>query len=284
MKPPAKESPAPVGSLTSSSGSAGAMKMPSCETKMTPCSPFLMMSAVGPVRHDRAGRREQAVGLGVLAGLPSLMQHDVDAAHRLGQLARFASRSRGSSSPAPRSFGLCDLLQDRQLEAWVDVRQEDERRRGSCSGRFGMEVREHAELRLQGVAAVHIVVVLARPEERTRRRPLQAAQVDALAAQQVDVLLGKSSPITATMPTSVYRLAASAKYGRRAAEHSLGLAERRLQRVEASEPTTTRFMSAQSIYYAQLPSAPWRRCRRASRGMRGISRSSRSRTPRVVLD
>ena len=48
MKPPANESPAPVGSLTSSSSSAGAPKTPWLETKMTPCSPFLMMTPLGP--------------------------------------------------------------------------------------------------------------------------------------------------------------------------------------------------------------------------------------------
>ena len=51
---------------------------------------------------------------------------------------------------------------------------------------------------------------------------------------------------------------------RRAAEHPLGLLERRLQRVEASEPTTMRLVNR-----SPLPSAPWRRCRLGRAGCAG---------------
>ena len=62
MKPPANESPAPVGSFTSSSSSAGAPKTPCSETRMTPCSPFLMMTPLGPFAMIVAGGGEQAAG------------------------------------------------------------------------------------------------------------------------------------------------------------------------------------------------------------------------------
>ena len=48
MKPPAKVSPAPVGSWTSSSGNAGTQKTQSLWTIMAPCSPRLMTSVLGP--------------------------------------------------------------------------------------------------------------------------------------------------------------------------------------------------------------------------------------------
>ena len=49
MKPPAKVSPAPVGSTTVSSGSAGAAKQLSWPKSSTPCSPFFTTSVCGPI-------------------------------------------------------------------------------------------------------------------------------------------------------------------------------------------------------------------------------------------
>ena len=49
MKPPAKESPAPVGSAMSSSGYEGAAKWVSPLNSSAPCSPFLMMTVFGPI-------------------------------------------------------------------------------------------------------------------------------------------------------------------------------------------------------------------------------------------
>src|SRR6266576_1011593 len=49
MKPPAKASPAPVGSKTSSNGYAGAKNTVSPVNMNAPCSPFLMMTSLrGP--------------------------------------------------------------------------------------------------------------------------------------------------------------------------------------------------------------------------------------------
>ena len=58
MKPPANESPAPVGSTTSSSGKPGAAKTPCSSKRSAPCSPRLMMRRFGPrLRMSRAARR-----------------------------------------------------------------------------------------------------------------------------------------------------------------------------------------------------------------------------------
>ena len=48
-KPPAKVSPAPVGSKTSSNGSAGTANIFSLWKSNAPCSPFLMMTNFGPI-------------------------------------------------------------------------------------------------------------------------------------------------------------------------------------------------------------------------------------------
>src|SRR5947209_5321733 len=48
MKPPAKLSPAPVGSTTSASGKAGITNDSSRPRNRAPCSPFLMMTKRGP--------------------------------------------------------------------------------------------------------------------------------------------------------------------------------------------------------------------------------------------
>jgi hypothetical protein len=48
MNPPAKLSPAPVGSKIDSSGYAGALKISSPVNSIAPCSPFFIMSDFGP--------------------------------------------------------------------------------------------------------------------------------------------------------------------------------------------------------------------------------------------
>ena len=49
MKPPAKESPAPVGATTSSMGNAGAEKTPPSWNSNAPASPRLITTACGPM-------------------------------------------------------------------------------------------------------------------------------------------------------------------------------------------------------------------------------------------
>ena len=49
MKPPANESPAPVGSTTSSSGNAGAANTPPSWNSSAPASPRLMTTEAGPI-------------------------------------------------------------------------------------------------------------------------------------------------------------------------------------------------------------------------------------------
>src|SRR5690606_6615419 len=49
IKPPAKESPAPVGSNTSARGSAGAENTCPSPNNNAPCSPFLIMRYFGPI-------------------------------------------------------------------------------------------------------------------------------------------------------------------------------------------------------------------------------------------
>ena len=49
MNPPAKVSPAPVGSLTVSRGMPGAAKKPSSRVISTPCSPRLITRSRGPI-------------------------------------------------------------------------------------------------------------------------------------------------------------------------------------------------------------------------------------------
>ena len=49
IKPPAKVSPAPVGSKTSSKGNAGAKKTSPSPNNKAPCSPFLIIRYFGPI-------------------------------------------------------------------------------------------------------------------------------------------------------------------------------------------------------------------------------------------
>ena len=49
MKPPAKVSPAPVGSKIISIGYAGAEKIVSSVNSIAPCSPFLIIKISGPI-------------------------------------------------------------------------------------------------------------------------------------------------------------------------------------------------------------------------------------------
>ena len=61
MKPPAKQSPAPVGSKTSSSRYPGAMKWQPPWNRMAPYSPRLITRVRGPMARIFGGRAAQVV-------------------------------------------------------------------------------------------------------------------------------------------------------------------------------------------------------------------------------
>src|SRR6266540_3704989 len=167
--PPAKESPAPVGSCTFSSGYAGDQNSvggglcppptPRCSlmNNIAPCSPRFTTSAVGPSsRISRAARMMLKVCANWRASHdvgdrgPLVVEPEVHGVHR-DELRR------------------TDLLEDVELDRRMDVREEDERDVAHPIGDARVPVLEHAEVRVERFGRAHVVVVTARPVERAPR-------------------------------------------------------------------------------------------------------------------
>ena len=84
---------------------------------------------------------------------------------------------------------LADLVEHMVLEVWRDVGQEDDRGLAVGLGEGGGEGLENIQLHRAGLARVHVPHVFAGPAEGFSGNNLQAFEVDAAAAEEVDVLL-----------------------------------------------------------------------------------------------
>src|SRR5207253_4375350 len=102
--------------------------------------------------------------------------------------------------------------------------------------RHGSELRremlEHVQLRVQRLRGIQIESVPAPPAESPSRRALQAIEVDATPAQEVEVLERKVLADDADHRDPGEQARGGGEVGSTSAQHVLALAERRLHRIE----------------------------------------------------
>ena len=102
-----------------------------------PCSPFLMITCFGPARHDPARGLHEVGILGELARFVVVEREQIDVLEELERSGRRLSIQKFIVSQAT-SFGFSTCVEHLELEARVDVAEEDERRAsGTASGIFG---------------------------------------------------------------------------------------------------------------------------------------------------
>src|SRR5690349_995242 len=121
---------------------------------------------------------------------------------------------------------------DPELQLGVDVAQEDELRRAERRRDGGVEVGEHAEPRLQRLAALEIVGILPFPPERYAGHAGHAGEVDAALREAIELREWK---VGAHHTHDLHRMQHGARHreeNRRAAERVGRLTEGRGHRVE----------------------------------------------------
>jgi hypothetical protein len=96
-----------------------------------------------------------------------------------------------------------------------------------------LEVREHVELRVVGVGDVHVVVIVAAPEEGLAAGdPLDVAGLDSAGAQQLEMLVAEVVADWADDVNGREEAGGEGEVHGRAAQHPLALAEGRADAVE----------------------------------------------------
>src|SRR6185436_6955021 len=126
--------------------------------------PFLYDHELRAALHDPLSGLHEVVVLRELTRFGVVQRDRVDALEQLEQLGAPAldpevHRVTGNQP------GLVDLREHIELESWIDVAEKDEWRRAELRRNLGAEVREHAEVRLEGFRHVEVVTVAAAPAE-----------------------------------------------------------------------------------------------------------------------
>ena len=178
MKPPANESPAPVGSNTLSSGYAGAKKIALRVEHERAVLAFLDDHVLGPALHDPPRGLHEIRLFGELARLAVVERDHVDFLEQREQIGAPALDPE-VHRVARDELRLAHLAQHLELQARIDVAEEDERRVAELLGDLRREVREHAELRLERLGRVEVVAVAAAPAERLALGVLEPREIDA---------------------------------------------------------------------------------------------------------
>src|ERR1043166_1282828 len=91
-------------------------------------------------------------------------------------------------------LGLLHLVEHMHLQRGRDIGEEDERGGLERVGQMRGETFKHAQLSGEGAAVVHVQLVFAGPMEGFAGLDLESVKVDAMAAIELDVALGKVLP------------------------------------------------------------------------------------------
>ncbi|MNX84360.1 hypothetical protein D3C86_1161530 [compost metagenome] len=145
---------------------------------------------LGTKLEDALGGLEEVVGLAELTRLALVEQGDVDPLEGLDQRSALA-RDPEVHGVADHELGALHLVEHQALELGIDVTQEEVLALGVGLGELGLEVREDVQVRHEGVRRVEVLIVEPLPAEGLALDPLQALDVDAAAAEQLDVLFGE---------------------------------------------------------------------------------------------
>ena len=229
--PPAKLSPAPVGSTTVSSGKAGSEKNPSSRDQHR-----AVLALLGDHRrraHRRGLPRRTRDGrlAGQLAHLRVVQHHAVDALDHRDQIVTRGSRSRSSSSPAPSSAG-CGTDRAPRTAAWAGCWLGTGRRSRAPLRSARLEVLEHPELRVERLARVQIPAVLAAQKNVFPSATTSTSSVSVPRVRSTSKSASAKSPPTGpTGRDRVEERGGQREMSGRSAEHPIALAERRLDGV-----------------------------------------------------
>ena len=193
MKPPANESPAPVGSCGDSSGNAEATKTPFPRNRDRAVLALLDQDDARALIEELARRHQDVVRPGILANLRVVHEDGVDLLDDFAQ-DRFGL---GISDPEIHrvqadEFRLADLLEDVELQRRHDVRQIDELGVLIRLGQLRLEIGKDVELRVDRVGDVEVVAVVPDPAERRAvLLPLQAIEIDLFRTEPADIFFRK---------------------------------------------------------------------------------------------
>ena len=232
MNPPAKLSPAPVGSKTAGSGYADAAKTSSPEKKSAPYSPRFTTTARGP--NERIRRA-------AFTTLCSSASWRASASFTKRRSTRFSVRSRLSRFEVIQKF-IVSHATKRGARTWsstVRCRSGSMLPRNTYSesrivgGQLRAELGEHVELRVERVRGVEVELVAALPAEGPPGPADEPGEVDRRAsAKKRDVLLREVLADDRDHAGRAEEARADREVGGRAAEHVVAPPERRLEGVE----------------------------------------------------
>src|SRR6185312_7419428 len=113
--------------------------------------------------------------------------HEVHVAEQLDEVVA-AALDPEVHRVARHQLRLCDLLQDVELKARVDVAEEHVLRALELRGNLRPEVREHAEARFERLGGVEIVAIAAAPAERFAFGTFESGKVDTARRERVEFL------------------------------------------------------------------------------------------------
>lgn len=137
---------------------------------------------------DFAGRLGEIRFSGEFASLGIVQKDGVNALDELVQSFAFISNPKVHGVAADEDR-LCDLVKDFDLQAWMDITEEDEFRVSICMGQLRMEMLENIEVSCQCLSLIQIVPVLSGPSEGLALLHLEPFHIDTAAAQGLEVFL-----------------------------------------------------------------------------------------------
>ena len=252
---PRRSRPRPVGSITVSSGYAGSEKKPSSSKSAAPYSPCLTTTVRGPISITSCAARSSvgcSVSMRISSSFMNTMSTRADRAHQ--RVARgLDPEVHRVEAGQPRVLALLAHL---PLQVRLDVGQEQHVGAARLLGQLRVEVAEHVQLRVVGVAHVQVPLVLAAPEEglaRPRRARCRRCSPRARAARAYSSS-PKSSPTGPTTRTSVKKLAAREKCTADPPSMRSRSPKGVLTASKAIDPTTTRLIGGQSRGCEHRPS------------------------------
>ncbi len=166
-----------------------------------------------------------------LTRLGIIERHEIDVAQEIQDVGAPALNPE-VHRVARDEFRLLDLAQDIQLQARIDVGEEEIGRRAKLFRNLRAEVREHTEVSLECLRGIEIVSVATTPAKRLPLGALQSAEVDATLLERVELFDGIVGTYHADNAHLREMACRRGEESRRAAEDIVRLSEWRFNGVE----------------------------------------------------